>query len=218
MNQESSLIIRQMELGALQNFTYFIGDKTTKEIAIIDPAGDFEYLCQQAESENLRIEGILLTHGHFDHVSGLEELLSMYDVPVYISTHESAILKPKCKKLSPIKDHEKIKLGNIDVECILTPGHSPGCQCFLSKGHLFSGDTLFIDGCGRCDLPGGDAKNMYNSLYNIIMKLPEETVIYPGHNYGHVEKDTLANQKKTNPYLQCHSLEEFLKQRMGILI
>ena len=90
-----------------------------------------------------------------------------------------------------------------------------GCQCFLYDGQLIAGDTLFIDGCGRCDLPGGDAKVMYNSLYNILLKLPDETIIYPGHNYGPVPSDTLRHQKQTNPYLQAGSLSEFLGERMG---
>ena len=109
-------------------------------------------------------------------------------------------------------------MGNISFDILHTPGHTPGCLCFLAQGQLISGDTLFIDGCGSCDLPGGDAKTMYNSLYNILMKLPDETIVYPGHNYGPLPTDTIGGQKQTNPYLQCNNLKEFLSNAWGYKI
>ena len=107
-------------------------------------------------------------------------------------------------------------MGKISFDILHTPGHTPGCQCFLAQGQLISGDTLFIDGVGRCDLPGGDPKVMYASLSNILMKLPDETIVYPGHNYGPTPTDTIGRQKQTNPYLQCSNLNEFLVERMGL--
>ncbi len=216
MNQNYKVILQQMQLGPLQNFLYFLGDAATKEIAIIDPAWDVNFLRKKAQTQGFQITMVLLTHGHPDHVNGLEEFLLTYDVPVYISQHEALFFKPKCKNLKEISSQQKLKIGKIEIECLHTPGHSPGCQCFLIGNQLISGDTIFIDGCGRCDLPGSDPKQMYDSLYNKIMKLPDSTVIYPGHNYGPIEYDTLAHQKQTNPYLQCHNLQEFLEERMGI--
>lgn len=218
MNKSNKIILQQFELGPLQNFLYFLGDPSTKEIAVIDPAWDVNFLRRKAKDQGFQITTILLTHGHPDHVNGLGELLSTHDVPVFISQHEAFFFKPKCKNLKEISSNQKIKIGNIDVETLHTPGHSPGCQCFLVGNQMIAGDTIFIDGCGRCDLPGSDPKKMYDSLYNKVMKLPDSTVIYPGHNYGPTESDTLANQKRTNPYLQCNSLQEFLKERMGILL
>jgi len=212
----SELILKQMELGPLSNFLYFIGDARTKEIAVVDPAWDVEYLCSQADKEEFKITNIFLTHGHPDHVNGLDEILLKYDVPAYISKHEVPFLKPNHPNIVEVEDHHKLKVGNIEFECILTPGHTPGGQCFLYKNVLIAGDTIFIDGCGRCDLPGGDAKKMYESLYNIVMQLPDETLIYTGHNYGPTPFAPLESQKKTNPYLLCNSMEEFLQQRMGI--
>ncbi len=216
MTSPSPIIVQQFEIGPLNNFIYFLGDAKTKKIAVIDPAWDVPFLRKQAQKQGFEITLILLTHGHPDHVNGLNEILSSFPVPVYISQKEAAMFKPKCQGLKEIAPNEKIKIGNIEIECLHTPGHSPGCQCFLVGNQMISGDTLFVDGCGRCDLPGSDPRQMYDSLYNKIMKLPDSLIFYPGHNYGPTKHDTIANQKRTNPYLQCASLEEFLGERMGI--
>ena len=218
MNKPRNLILEQIEIGPLQNFIYFIGDAAAKEIAVIDPAWDVDYLREQADQKGYKITNIFLTHGHPDHVNGLDDLLSTHPVPVYISKHEAPFYTPKCKNLKKVDDHEKLKVGALEFECLHTPGHTPGCQCFKHEDVLISGDTIFVDGCGRCDLPGGDPKVMYQSLYTVIKKLPDSTAIYPGHNYGPTPFASLASQKKTNPYLQAKNLEDFLYTRMGMVI
>ena len=200
----------------MENFQYFLGDARSKEIAVVDPAWDVDHLCVEAKNNGYKISSVLLTHGHPDHVNGLKEVLTRHDVPAYISRHEAPFLKPKHKNIVEVEDRQKIKIGGIEIECLLTPGHTPGCQCFLHKNVLISGDTLFIDGCGRCDFPGSDPGKMYNSLYKVILKLPDTTVVYPGHNYGPTPSATLASQKRTNPYLTCADIEEFLSERMGV--
>ena len=217
-NLPDNLILKQMEVGPADNFIYFIGDAQTKEIAVVDPAWDVDFLCSEAEKENFTITCILLTHGHPDHVNGLDEILSRYNVPAYISKHEAPYYKPQHKNIIEVEDGQRIKIGAIEIECIWTPGHTPGGHCLKYEYVLITGDTIFIDGCGRCDLPGGDAKKMYDSLYDILMKMPDETLLYVGHNYGPTSVATLGSQKKTNPYLLCHSKKEFLQQRMGIFI
>ena len=216
MSIPQELILRQMELGPMGNFLYFLGDARSKEIAVVDPAWDVDHLCVETKKNGYKITGVLLTHGHPDHVNGLKEILARHDVPAYISRYEASFLKPKHKNILEVEDRQKIKIGGIEIESLLTPGHTPGCQCFLYKNVLISGDTLFIDGCGRCDLPGSDPKKMYHSLYEVVMKLPDETIIYPGHNYGPTPSATLISQKKTNPYLTCAGIEEFLSGRMGL--
>ncbi|OGX06759.1 MAG: hypothetical protein A2Z88_10945 [Omnitrophica WOR_2 bacterium GWA2_47_8] len=216
MTKGKNLILEQMGNGPMDNFQYFLGDHRTNEIAVTDPAWDIDYLRSQAKKKGYKISAIFLTHGHHDHTNGLDNLLSTHDVPVYISKNEHPLYMPKCKNLTQIENHTKLKIGGIEFQCLFTPGHSPGCQVFLHGNTLISGDTLFIDGCGRCDLPGSSPKDMYNSLYNVIMQLPDPTVIYPGHDYGPTPFATVKEQKETNPYLQCSSLEEFLQERMGI--
>lgn len=209
-----SLILEQFELGPMNNFLYFIGDKKTGEIAVVDPAWDVDFLRNEAERKGYQIKAIFLTHGHHDHTNGIDKLLATHDVPVYISKHEFPLYVPKCKNLRKVEDRQKIKIGHIEFECLHTPGHSPGCQCFKHQNVLIAGDTLFIDGCGRCDLPGSDPKAMYQTLFNVILKLPDSTIIYPGHNYGDVPFATLGEQKKTNPYLLAENLQGFLNERM----
>lgn len=216
MSAPQELILKQMELGPMENFLYFMGDARSREVAVVDPAWDVDYLCAEAKRNSYKITSVLLTHGHPDHVNGLKEMLSRHDVPAYISRHEAPFLKPKHKNIAEVADRQKLKIGGLEIECLLTPGHTPGCQCFLYKNVLLSGDTVFIGGCGRCDLPGSDPKAMYHSLYEVIKKIPDETIIYPGHNYGPAPFATLASQKKTNPYLTCADLEEFLSERMGV--
>jgi len=216
MNIPKELILEQMELGPIGNFLYFIGDAATKEVAVVDPAWDVDFLCSEAEKKGYKIVAVFLTHAHPDHVNGLEEMLSRHDVPAYISKHEYPMYMPKHKNLIEIENGHKLKIGNVEFNTLHTPGHSPGCQCFLYKNVLITGDLIFIDGCGRCDLPGSNPKAQYDSLAHVLMKLPNETLLFTGHNYGPKPVDTLGEQKKTNPYLTCKDEEEFLVHRMGI--
>ncbi len=215
MSLPEHMILECFEMGPLQNFLYLIGDERTKEIAVVDPAWDVDFLCRQAEQKGYTIVSVFLTHGHPDHVNGLDKMLTRHDVPVYISKHEHPCFMPQHKNIHHIDDGHVLCVGGIEFQCIWTPGHSSGCQIFLHKNMAIAGDAIFIDGCGHCQLPGTDPKSMYNSLYNIIMKFPDETVIYPGHNYGSKPYDTIGEQKKTNPFLLCSNEEEFVHGRMG---
>ena len=211
-----NLILNQMEVGPMENFIYFVGDKSTGEVAVIDPAWDARFLIEEAKKNNLKIKAAFVTHGHFDHTNAVEDLLKTLDIPVYINEHEADFFKFNWGKenVKKTKSGDKLKIGNIDVEFVHTPGHTPGSQCFLVHNHLVSGDTLFINGCGRCDLPGGDVEQMFDTICNKLMRMPDDTLIFPGHNYADKKYDELKNQKKTNPYMQYDNLMAFVGRRL----
>jgi len=215
------IILKQLEVGPMENFIYFIGDKKNKEVLIIDPAWDVNYLLETASQEGLKISGVLVTHGHSDHTNGVEELLKKLDIPVFINKTEADFFKFPWgnENVKKVDSFEKVKVGEIEVELIHTPGHTPGSQCFLVRTNsnaplLIAGDTLFINGCGRCDLPGGNVEQMFDTIYNKLMKMDNKTVIFPGHNYAQIKSDTLENQKKSNPFMQHENLMSFISRRL----
>ncbi len=212
----NNLILHQMEVGPMENFIYFIGDKSTGEVAVIDPAWDVKFLMDEAKKNKLNIKAAFVTHGHFDHTNGVEDLLKSIDIPVYINEKEADFFKFNwgSENVKKVKSGDKLKIGNIEVQFIHTPGHTPGSQCFLVSNNLVSGDTLFINGCGRCDLPGGNVEQMFDTLSNKLMKMPDDTIIFPGHNYADKKFDELRNQKKTNPYMQYDNLMAFVGKRL----
>lgn len=215
------LYLKQMEVGPMANFVYLVGDAETKEVCVVDPAWQMDTILKTAEQENLKIVGALITHSHFDHCNAIEELLIARDVPIYVNVKEIEFLRSFGKAgnlfgdfpeehLKKTKDNDTMKIGNVEIRFLHTPGHTPGSQCFLVKENLISGDTLFIRGCGRCDLPGGDPQKMYESLTQKLMRLPNETTLFPGHHYSEETTSPLSEEKKKNPYLICDSLKTFL--------
>ena len=212
----TNLILKQMEVGPMENFIYFVGDKSTNEIAVIDPAWDTHHLLEEAKKNNLKIKAAFVTHGHFDHTNGVEELLKHLDIPVYINEEEAKFFNFSWGKenVKKTKSGDAIKIGNIEIQFIHTPGHTPGSQCFLVNNNLVSGDTLFINGCGRCDLPGGNVEQMFDTIYNKLMKMNDDTIIFPGHNYADKKHDTIKNQKTSNPFMQYDNLMSFIGKRM----
>ncbi len=211
----SPLIIKQVELGPMQNYVYLIANSLTKDCVVVDPAWEVNKIRDLANLEGFKITAALITHGHPDHTNGIEDLLTTHDIPIYVSEHEASFYKPVGENIKEVKANHQLELGDIKIDFLHTPGHTPGSQCFLCHGNLVSGDTLFLDGCGRCDLPGGDVDIMFDTLANKLMKLPETTVIYPGHNYHHLHSDSLKNQMKTNPYLRSENLNNFISRMMG---
>ena len=215
MTSALPLVIKQMEIGPMQNYVYLIANNRTKEAAVVDPAWDVDQIRSEAKRSGYQITSALITHGQADHTNGIEELLKSHDIPIYVSEHEASFYKPIGENIRDVKPNDQLELGEIKIDFLHTPGHTPGSQCFVCHGNLVSGDTLFLDGCGRCDMPGGDAEVMYDSIANKLMKLPNSTIIYPGHNYHHLHHDTLENQKRTNPYMQAETLSRFISKRLG---
>ncbi len=216
MTASPDLYLKQMEIGPMENFVYLIGSKKTREVFVVDPAWQVDTVLRTAREEDLKIKGALISHYHFDHTNGIEELLEAVDCPIYVNKNDMAYLDFSHDNIKPVDNGHKLKLGDMQIECMHTPGHTPGSQCFLCDGHLVSGDTLFINACGRTDLPGGDPEQLYYSLTQKLMKLDDATVLCPGHNYADRPTATMADQKKNNPYLICDSLQNFLRFRTGV--
>ena len=213
---DKDLYLKQMELGPMENFVYLVGSKAKREVFVVDPAWQVDTVLRVAKEEDLTIIGALVSHYHFDHTNGIEELLEAVNVPVYVNKRDIPYMDISASLLKPVDAGTKVKAGDVEIEMVHTPGHTPGSQCFHVRGHLVSGDTLFINACGRTDLPGGDAKEMYHSLTHTLLKMDDATVLCPGHNYSDRPLATMGEQKRTNPYLMCDSLENFLKFRTGV--
>ena len=211
----SSLFLKQVELGPMANYVYFVGDAKAREVAVVDPAWDVDRILQLAQEHDVTIAKILITHSHFDHINGVEDLLSRTKAKVYIHKAEAEFMKAVWPDLVKVESGDTTNVGEVEITFIHTPGHTPGSQCFLVQNHLVSGDTLFIGSCGRCDLPGSSAEDMYDSLTQKLMKLDDRTLLFPGHNYAHKPSSTMGDEKRSNPYLQFHSLQDFLRRGMG---
>ena len=196
----------------MENFVYLIGDKNKRECVMVDPAWDVPAVLGEAEKDGMKVVGGLVTHTHFDHVNGLENLASKTQARIYVHKNEAGFLKGLKDYIEKVDSGFKLAVGDMEITFLHTPGHTPGSQCFLVNNRLVSGDTLFINACGRCDLPGGDATQMYESLQRLA-KLGEGVVLLPGHNYGDSPTSTIGQEKRANPYYQCHSLSDFLSFR-----
>ena len=196
--------VHQLQVGNMQNFTYVLEDEETKEAVIIDPSWGLDLVIETIERNNLKVKYIINTHHHFDHVIGNDAIAK--HTHSKILQHESSTLKNDIK----LSNDEKIKFGNSELTVIHTPGHSKDSICLVGDGKIISGDTLFVGNCGRVDLPGGSAKELYHSLTDIICKLDDNLILYPGHNYGSSPHSTMGKEKKTNFVLQPRTEEEFV--------
>lgn len=210
----------------MQNFVYLVGDRDTGECLVVDPAWDVRDIVRVAEADGFRIVGALATHYHPDHiggsmmgfsVEGLPTLMEINPVKVHVHKLESeGVRKVTGLSRSDLVEHDsgdRVRVGDIEVELLHTPGHTPGSQCFRLADALLAGDTLFLQGCGRVDLPGGDPDQMYYTLTQRLSTLPDDTVLFPGHAYGG-ESAPMAVVRRTNPYLGFPSLAAW-RRAMG---
>jgi hydroxyacylglutathione hydrolase len=186
------------------NFSYIIADDATKEAVVVDPSFNVDAIIRILREHNLKVKYIINTHHHGDHTAGNEEIRSRFGAKV--AAHKLAHVN----KDIGVDDGQVIKIGELAVKVIHTPGHTPDSICLLVDDILLTGDTLFVGECGRTDLPGGNAEDMYHSLFDKLMKLDDSIKVYPGHDYGPKSHSTIGEERRTNYTLQKRTLIEFL--------
>ena len=186
----------------MANFSYLIVDGQTKEALYVDPGWESEKVIGVAKTHDWKITGIVVTHFHYDHNKALPEAWSCLRVPVYLPSGEGESVNEPHYQTRWMQEGTAIFVGKTEVKCLSMPGHTLNEICLLVGKHLLTGDVLFVDGCGRVDLPGSDPEKMFGSLKR-LSAMSDDIIIYPGHDYGPTPTDTLGHQKKTNPYLMA---------------
>ena len=210
------------------NFVYLIGDRETGESVIVDPAYDVNALLEILEEDGMQCSGVLATHYHPDHVGGsmmgydivgVKELLEHVSVPIHAQKEEAEfITKVTGLESKDVMEHSSgdiVNVGEIKIELIHTPGHTPGSQCFLVENRLVAGDTLFLEGCGRTDLPGGDPAALYDSLHNRLSKVPDEATLFPGHLYSPEPSAQMGHTRQQNYVFLPRTEEQWLTMFAG---
>ena len=205
----------------MRNFAYLIGDRETGDAVVVDPAYAANDLVDTLEADGMHLSGVLVTHHHPDHVGGtmmgftlkgLAELMERQSVPVHVNSHEahwvSRITDIPMSDLTSHEHGDKVSVGDIEIELLHTPGHTPGSQCFLLDGRLVAGDTLFLEGCGRTDFPGGNVDEMFRSLQQLA-KLPGDPTVFPGHWYSTEPSAPLEDVKRTNYVYRASNLDQW---------
>jgi len=205
------------------NFVYLIGDRETGEAIAVDPAYDVRGILDILAADGMKLTGALATHFHPDHVggsmggytiSGVRELLTIQPVPIHVQADEA----PWVKRVTDASDSDLVEhasgdtvmVGDIPIELIHTPGHTPGSQCFFVDGRLVSGDTLFLEGCGRMDLPGADPAAMYESLTQKLAKIPDDAILFPGHQYSMDPYASMGETRQMNYVFRPKTAEQWL--------
>ena len=206
--------IKQIRLVKMANFCYLVGDEGSRTCALIDPAFETDRILATVNDLGYRVTYIINTHGHSDHTAGNEAIKSTTNAKLLIHADDAGRLgkmlhrtfsrviggkgSPRADRL--LQDNDIIQIGAVRLKVLHTPGHTPGGICLYSKGHVFTGDSLFVGAVGRTDLPGGSMKQLLRSIHEKIYSLPGDTVVWPGHDYGPMPSSTVKQEKDTNPY------------------
>lgn len=207
--------IEQLKVGFMDVFCYLVSCSKTKEALVIDPAGSEEGIVERIKKTGLHLKYVVNTHGHGDHTCGNMKVKALTGASVVVHELDAAMLgteegremalmwgfTPSPPADITVRDGDRIRAGEVALEVIHTPGHTPGGICLLGDGNLFTGDTLFVGSVGRTDLPGASASQLMRSLRERILSLPGETIVWPGHDYGEKPSSTIAHERSSNPWL-----------------
>jgi hydroxyacylglutathione hydrolase len=209
------MFIEQRQVGNMAVFSYLIGDENAQEALVIDPAVDIERIIESAENHKVKIRYIVNTHGHADHIGGNADMKRRTGAQIIIHEDDADMLihtpieilhmfdaKPSPPADRLVREGDTVQVGEVKLQVIHTPGHSPGSMVLFMEGYAFTGDTLFVEAVGRTDLPGGSWETMLDSIQRKLLILPDETVVLPGHNYGRTETSTIGHEKLHNPFLR----------------
>jgi len=201
------MIFKQVFDTKSSTYTYIIASGKGREAVIIDPViENVESYIKLLNELDLKLVKVIDTHIHADHVTGASKLKQETNCSTIMGEHT-----PADAVEIKVKDDEIIKIDQIKIKAMYTPGHTSDSYSFLMDNHLFSGDTLLINGTGRTDFQNGSSKDAYNSIFNKLLKLPEDTILYPGHDYNGKESSTIGNEKKFNPRLQVKNVDEYVE-------
>jgi len=199
--------IKKMSVGMYAANCYILIEEESKMGCIVDPGGDADFILEEIKKSNIDVKFILLTHGHIDHVGAVSTIKDKFNTPVHISKEDKELMKKnqmvfgqmwkETLEDKEIKDEDILELGNLKIKCIATPGHTPGGMSFLVENVVFTGDTLFYGSIGRTDFPGGNHRQLINSIKNKLMVLKDDVVVLPGH-----ERDSIIKfEREHNPFL-----------------
>lgn len=199
------MMLEQIRGGFGANFAYIVADETSKEGVVIDPSGMTKKILDSVAQKGVKVKYVINTHGHGDHTGGNAEIAARTGASIvkHVSSASSSDIS--------VNDGDVLKIGDVDVKIIHTPGHSPDGICVIIGKNLFTGDTLFINECGRTDIGGGSSEQLWDSLLNKIAKMDDDLEVYPGHDYGPLPHDSLGNQKRGNYTLEPRTVQEFVQ-------
>lgn len=234
MSDESTVYVKQLlagrdharihpMAGQMMNFAYLIGCSETKECLVVDVSWDPRGVVDIARAEGYDVVGGVATHAHPDHVGGMmmgmeipgfKELGGIIDGPMHVHADDASVFQAFTglaeDRIVSHAEGDELEVGEVSIELLHTPGHTPGGMCLFAEGHVITGDILFVGACGRTDLPGADPRKMYESLMR-LRDLPEGTRVWPGHHYGHAMTSTIADERRTNPMLRFARVEDWLR-------
>ncbi|AIQ12427.1 MBL fold metallo-hydrolase [Paenibacillus durus] len=196
------------------NYSYLIIDQITRQAAVVDPAWDLEQICSLLKEKEANLVQLWLTHSHRDHVHLVKPLLDRFQPNVYMGAAEIEFYKYHCANLYPVYDQNAILLGNTLISCVWTPGHTTGSICYSLRGSLFTGDTIFTEGCGICTERGGDPRAMFHSMQKIRSRIHPDVLVYPAHSFGVSPGQPLRSLLENNIYFNIPDEEQFIAFRM----